>query len=238
MRDSKYKSLSELKGTVIGVSSLAANNIPHQAMLGTSGVDPKSVTFQAVGIGMPAYEALRTNQIQALGLWDTPHAAIESNAGALRRLPLPPEFLGRSSHGLEVTDKLLAENPGLIARFGRATAKGTLACMNNHLGCLKAFWKRYPDLKLKGASEDEIIAKEMPAMLARLRNQTYFPPGTKPVWGEFAVADWTLLLRLLKEGGAITDDKIPLDSLYTNKLVPEFNKFDEQDVIRKAKSYQ
>lgn len=237
LRDSRYKSLSDLKGTVIGVSSLAANNIPHQAMLKTSGVDPKSVTFQAVGIGMQAYEALRTNQIQALGLWDTPHAAIESNAGALRRLPLPPEFLGRSSHGLEVTDKMLAENSDLIARFGRATAKGTLACMSNNLGCLKAFWKRYPDLKMKGNSEEEIVAKEMPAMLARLRNQTYFPAGSKPVWGEFAAADWTLLMRLLKEGGAITDDKIALESLYTNKLVPEFNKFNEQEVIRKAKSY-
>lgn len=238
LKDSRVKSIGDLKGATIGVSSLAANNIPHQAMLRVSGVDPKSTTFQAVGIGMQAYEALRTGQIQALGLWDVPHAAIEVNGGALRRLPIPAEFLGRSSHGFEVTNKLLDENPGLLARFGRAAAKGTLACVENNLGCIKAFWKRYPDLKMKGDSEEAITRKELTTMLARLNNLAYFPPGAKRVWGEFSEADWTSMLRTLKEGGAIADENIPLDTLYTNKLVAEYNKFDEKEVIAKAVAYK
>lgn len=238
LKDSKYQSIADLKGTVIGVSSLAANNIPHQAMLRTSGVDLKSVTFQAVGIGVPAYEALRTNQIQVLGLWDVTHAGIEVNGGNIRRLPTPAEFRGRSSHGFEVSDKFLDENPGLIARFGRAAAMGTVACAANHVGCLKAFWKRYPELKPKTGTQDEIVRRELTTMLARLDNQTYFAPGASKRWGEFAEADWKHLIGLLKDGGAIADENIPLDTLYTNKLVPEFNKFDEQDVVRKANAYQ
>jgi NitT/TauT family transport system substrate-binding protein len=238
MKDSKYQSIADLKGTVIGVSSLAANNIPHQAMLRTAGVDLKSVTFQAVGIGVPAYEALRTKQVEVLGLWDVTHAAIEVNGGDIRRLPIPPEFRGRSSHGFEVSEKFLAEKPDLIARFGRAAAKGTVACAANHVGCIKAFWKRYPELKPKTGSEDAIIRREVKVMLARLDNQTYFAPGAKKQWGIFDEQDWRHLIGLLKEGGAITTDDIRLDTLYTNELVPEFNRFDEAEVIAKAKAYQ
>lgn len=238
MPSSPVTKIGDLTEGVIGVSSLAANNIPHQAMLRASGVDLSKIKFQAVGVGMQAYEALRTNQVQALGLWDVTHTAIEANAAPLRRLPLPPEFLGRSSHGLEVSNQELDRRPEFFARFGRAFAKGTLAATANPEGALRSFWKRYPGLKPKTGTESEIVERELRVMMARLNNQAFFAPGAKRQWGAFSEEDWLMLIRLLKEGGAIQNDKIPLESLYTNALVPEFNKFNSDEVVRQARAYK
>jgi NitT/TauT family transport system substrate-binding protein len=235
--DSEYETMAHLEGVNMGVSSLAANNIPHQAMLRASGVDPESVTFQAVGIGASAWEALRTGEVDVLGLWDVAHAGIEALGGEIRRLPMPEEFLGRATHGFEVSDEFLEENPDLIARFGRAAAKGTVACLANEIGCLHAFWNVYPELKPQTGTEEEIVERELAAMQARLTNQTYFPEGVERRWGEFSDEDFTMIIDGLAEAGLISTRDIPLESLYTNEFVDEYNDFDEAEVIEKAENY-
>mgnify|MGYP000328935099 CR=1 FL=1 len=45
----------------------------------------------------------------------------------------------------------------LIARFGRAVSKGSVACDANPTGCLQAFWKHYPDQKPKVGAEADIL---------------------------------------------------------------------------------
>ncbi len=52
-----------------------------------------------------------------------------------------------------------------------------------------------------------------------------------------APKDWTTEIVSLKVGGLITQDP-PLDSLYTNQFVPDFNKFDVGAVVRRAKAYK
>lgn len=237
--DSPIKSLADLKGKTIGVVSMSSGNLyTTRAILVASGVDPKAVTLQPVGFGAQAFQALRTNQIQVLNLWDSAHAAFEASGTPLRRLPVPPEFQGMSSHGFEVTDKLLKENPQLIARFGRAVTKGSVACDANPTGCLQAYWKHYPEQKPKAGTEEEILKRELAIMKSRLDNITYFRPGEPRVWGAYADRDWLRLIASLKEGGEVTNENIPMSSLYTNELVPEYNKFDQAIVVRQAKAWK
>ena len=237
--DSPIKTLADLKGKTIGVVSMGSGNLyTTRAIMSASGVDWKTVTLQPVGFGAQAFQALRTNQIQALNLWDSAHAALEMSGTPIRRLPIPKEFQGMSSHGFEVTDKLLRENPQLIARFGRAVSKGSMACDANMLGCLQAFWKHYPEQKPKTGTEDEIIRKELQIMKSRLDNITYFREGEPRTWGTYADRDWKLLISALKEGGEVTNENIPMSSLYTNELVPEYNKFDAAAVVRQAKAWK
>lgn len=237
--DSPIKTLADLKGKSIGVVSLGSGNVyTTRAILAASGVDWKGVNIQPVGFGGQAFQALKTNQIQALNLWESAHAALEVSGTPIRRLDLPKEFQGMSSHGFEVTDKLLKENPQLIARFGRAVSKGAVACEANMTGCLQAFWKHYPSLKPKVGTEEEILRKEMAIMKPRIDNVTYFRTGEPRVWGAYADRDWKLLIAALKEGGEVTNENIPMSSLYTNELVPEYNKFDPQVVARQARAWK
>lgn len=237
--DSPVRTLADLKGKSIGVVSLSSGNVyTTRAILAASGVDWKGVNLQPVGFGGQAFQALKTNQIQALNLWESAHAALEVSGTPIRRLDLPKEFQGMSSHGFEVTDKLLKENPQLIARFGRAVSKGAVACEANMTGCLQAFWKHYPEQKPKVGTEAEIQRKEMAVMKPRIDNVTYFRTGEPRNWGAYADRDWKLLISALKEGGEVTNQNIPMSSLYTNELVPEYNKFDPQVVSRQAKAWK
>ncbi len=237
--DGPIRTIADLKGKSIGVVSLGSGNVyTTRAILAASGVDPKSVTLQPVGFGGQAFQALKTNQIQALNLWDSAHAALEIGGTPIRRLDVPKEFQGMSSHGFEVTDKLLKENPQLIARFGRAVSKGSVACQANMTGCLQAFWKHYPEQKPKVGTEAEILRKELTIMKSRLDNITYFRAGEPRQWGTYSDRDWKLLIAALKEGGEVTNENIPMSSLYTNELVPEYNKFDPEAVARQARAWK
>jgi len=237
--DSPVRTIADLKGKSIGVVSLGSGNVyTTRAILAASGVDPKSVTLQPVGFGGQAFQALKTNQIQALNLWDSAHAALEASGTVIRRLDIPKEFQGMSSHGFEVTDKLLKENPQLIARFGRAVTKGSVACQANMTACLQAFWKHYPEQKPKVGTEVEIMRKEMTIMKSRLDNITYFRPGEPRQWGAYSDRDWKLLIAALKEGGEVTNENVPMSSLYTNELVAEYNRFDAEAVARQARAWK
>ncbi len=237
--DSPVRTLADLKGKSIGVVSLGSGNVyTTRAILAASGVDWKGVNLQPVGFGGQAFQALKTNQIQALNLWDSAHAALEVSGTPIRRLEMPKEFQGMSSHGFEVTDKLLKDNPQLIARFGRAVSKGSVACEANMTGCLQEFWKHYPEQKPKVGTEAEILRQELAIMKPRIDNVTYFRPGEPRQWGAYADRDWKLLIAALKEGGEVTNENIPMSSLYTNELVAEYNKFDPQAVIRQARAWK
>lgn len=239
LKDSPVKSLADLKGRTIGVVSMGSGNLyTTRAILAAVGVDWKSVTLQPVGFGGQAFQALKTNQIQTLNLWESMHAALEVSGTPLRRLDLPKEFQGMSSHGFEVTDKLLKENPQLIARFGRAVSKGSVACDAAHENCVRAFWKHYPELKPKTGTDEEILQKELAVMVPRLNNIMYFRPDEPRLFGAYSDRDWKLLIAALKEGGEVTNENIPLDSLYTNALVAEYNKFDTSAVQQRAKTWK
>ncbi len=239
LKDSPVKSLADLKGQSIGVVSLSSGNLyTTRAILQASGVDWKSVNLQPVGFGGQAFQALKTHQIQVLNLWESMHAALEVSGTPLRRLDLPREFQGMSSHGFEVTDKLLKDNPQLIARFGRAVSKGSVACHASHVNCLLAFWKHYPEQKPKTGTEEDILRKELAIMTPRIENVMFFRPDEPRRMGAYADRDWKLLIAALKEGGEVTNENIPMASLYTNELVPEYNRFDAAAVEAQGRNWK
>lgn len=236
--ESSLKTVADLKGKTLGVVSITAGNVLlTQAMIQKEGVDWASVQRVAVGSGVPAFEALRRKQVDAINLWDTMDAALALSGTKIRLLPYPKDFAGLSSHGFPVTEELLRTKPDLIARFGRAMSKGAVACQANLEGCIKSFWREYPAMRPTSGTEQENLRKEVAIMTPRIENLMYGRNDTN--MGAFEDRDWTQLIAALKLGGMITDNfNVPLDTLYTNKLVPEYNKFDRKDVITKAKAYK
>ncbi len=238
LENSPIQSTRDLAGKTVGVGALQWGNVSStKAIIKYSGVDLGSVQFVGVGTGVPAFEALKRGQIDALNLHDIMHVGLEQLGTKIRRLQFPPEFQGVSSHGFPVTDKMIKERPDLIARFGRAMTKGTLACAANIENCLKAYWKLYPALK-PSSDDPSILQREVTSLKPRIANLTSFRPGEARAMGAFSPQDWIATVEALKLGGQIEPSAdIKIDSLYTNQFVGEFNKFDKAEVVAKANRY-
>jgi len=235
---SSVHSVKDLAQKKIGVGSLTFGNVPMtRAILQQSGVSAGQIQLVAVGIGVPAFEALKRGQIDALNLFDVQHAALEAQGTKLRRVPLPPDYAGVSSHGLPMTNKMIKERPDLVARFGRAVAKGTVACEANPVGCLHAYWKQFPALK-PAVVDKEVEARELGFVETRLNNMLFFDPGEPHKFGTYKTKDWTTLIASLRLGGQLDNTDVKLDTLYTNQFVPEYNRFDVAEVVKAAKAYK
>ncbi len=234
LADGPIKTLKDLDGKTIGVGALTFGNVPMtKAMLARAGVKADIIS---VGVGGTAFFALKSGKIDALNLWDVQDAQLEQDGTKIRRLTLPPEFATAAGHSMPVTNKLIRERPDIIAKFGRVLAKGTVACEANPEGCLFAYWKEFPATKPPGSDKDA-IAYEMPLMQSRLQNMVFWREGEKQDFGAFTDHDFNVTIDSLKAGGLIDNSDTKLDTLYSNQFVPEYNKFDRNDVIAKAKAY-
>jgi NitT/TauT family transport system substrate-binding protein len=234
--DSPIKTLTDLKGKTIGIAGPTFGNVPvTKAALGSVGLKPDQYTLFTVGTGGPAFRALKTGQVDALNLWDTMHATLRASGFKLREINFPAEFDGNPSHGFAVTENLIKTKPEFIARFGRAIAKSIVACDANIKECIRSFWRSYPAQKPQGP-ENEAMAKEEAILSARLKKLLYFKPGEQPLLGGFTDDQWKSIIQSLKLGGMITVSDLPMDKLYTNRFVADFNKFDRADVIKRAKA--
>lgn len=234
---SPIKSLSDLKGKTIGELALSSGNIfMTRAILQDAGVAWSDVKLQAVGTGVAAFEALRTGQIDVLNLFDTAHVRLEQSGTVIRRLEVPAKMQNLSSHGVQVTEEKLAKSAPQLEGFGRALAKGIIACQANLSACIRAYWANYPELAPKIGTEVQNLKAEVQVL--ELRMQNLLPPGrgTTQPYGAFTDDDWTQLIEALKTGGEVSNAAIPLNTLYTNALVPAYNRFDVKAVQAQAKA--
>lgn len=232
---SPVRQLTDLKGKKIGVGALSWGQVPiTKAMLKDAGVD--NADLIAVGQGASAYQALTSGQIDALNLFDVPHAELESLGTKIRRLPLKDKFVGLGSNSLLAHEDTLKNQPKVIAGFGRAVAKATVACNANAPACVKAFWELYPQLKPTQGTEEEKLANAVRVLQTRLDKMLAFPPGAPRNFGEFPAQLWKDYIEVLHAGGQLSTTNIPIETLYTNEFVREFNKFDVEAVVRAARA--
>jgi NitT/TauT family transport system substrate-binding protein len=235
LEGSPVRQLTDLKGKKIGVGALSWGQVPiTKAMLKDAGVD--NADLIAVGQGAAAYQALTSGQIDALNLFDVPHAELESLGTKIRRVPLKDKFVGLGSNSLLAHEDTLKNQPKVIAGFGRAVAKATVACNANAPACVKAFWELYPQLKPTQGTEEEKLANGVRVLQTRLDKMLAFPPGAPRNFGEFPAQLWKDYVEVLHAGGQLSTTNIPLESLYTNEFVREFNKFDVDAVVRAARA--
>lgn len=234
---SPIKTIADLKGKTVGVGALTWASGPQtKALLRRNKIDPATVTFVAVGSGPAAAEALRQGRIDALNLFASNNAMIEAQGTKIRRLAYPADMQQASSHGLIFAAKTIKEKPDLVARIGRAHAKGVLGCHTNPRACLEAFWATYPAQKPRGMDE-KAVNNQLAVLKVILDLMTTFnEPGTAR-FGAYKPEDFKVAIEALRAGGEIGTAPISLSSLYTDKFVEEFNKFDRKAVIDKAKAY-
>ncbi len=236
--DSPIKTLKDLKGARIGVNSMTTTNIPTtMSMLSSVGLDPhKDVSFIAVGMGGPAFQAIRTKQIDALNLFDTMHTLLEQSGFAIRRLDLGAKYTGLLQNGFFTnTDNLKTKRHALVG-FSRAIAKATVGCYANLPACVHIAWAQDPKLKSANVPDDVALASAVAVLKTRGTSYFAFPPGAKRLWGSYDDQMWQNTIDVLHETGVIKSDKIAPSSLYTNDLIADINDFDTDAVTKQAEA--
>lgn len=234
--ESPIKDLKELKGKKIGIGALTFGNVPiTKAMFKELGFEAELVP---VGVGAPAFLAFREKKVDALNLFDTQHATLEVQGTAIRRLPMPKKYKDLFSNGFVAHEDTIRDDPKSLVAFGRAIAKASVFCEVNRAACVKAFWAAYPAQKPTSGDEATNIRNAIKIMDARFDKYLDFDGQKVRRWGEFPAQAWKDFAHTLYEGGQLSTPNIPVETCYTNALVPEINKFDTAAIVARAKAAQ
>jgi NitT/TauT family transport system substrate-binding protein len=233
---SKIKSLADLRGKNIGVGSLNFGNVPiTKAIFKRMGMEVgKDYQLVPVGAGAGAFQELASGKVDALNLFDAANATLETTGVKIRYLSVPAEFSNVTAHGFITHDDTLKSDSKIMIGFGRAFAKATITCDVNPRACVENYWKMFPNMKPTKGTEEQQMADAIGVTRAAMRKYLAFPAG-KHLYGSFREQGLVDLVHALYDGGQISTDKIDVQTLYTNALIPEINKFDVGAVVAAAK---
>lgn len=236
--NSPINTLSDLKGKKIGVGSLSNSHVPAtRLIMKENGLEiTKDYQLVAISIGGPAFRALTEGQVAAYNTWTANIATFESFGTKLKRLPIPPRFKNLFTIGYFAHEDTIKNKPDLLAGFGRAATKGTLACQIAIEWCVKTFWKYYPNLKPREGTDEEIVKRQSYVVLQGMKSMFAFPEGKPRRFGEYPDGAWKSFIDILHEGGELSTNNIDPNLFYTNALIDKINAFDVSAVEAKAKS--
>ncbi len=235
-QDSPIESVSDIKGKTIGVGGMTWANISiTKSILADEGLrQGNDYQFLPVGVGASAFKAFEDGDIDVLNLFDTFHVQMENGGVKMRRLPIAEKYRNLFSNGLITHEDNLRERPELVVRFGRAAAKGVVACNANVKACVENFWKLYPNTKPSQGTKEQKLADAIEIVKARLA--TMIPAEGPERMGYYTEESLRDYVSVLHAGGQLQTEDIPVTKLYTNDFVARINDFDAAKVIEEARS--
>lgn len=232
----------DLKGKTIGVPALGGSPfVMLKAAIGNLGWDPnKDVTYQAVGVGMPALDALQRGRVAALMAWDAPFATFAANGAKLRLFAPEPMPQVGFTHTTNASLSIIEKDPGLVSAMARALARALVfmaAAPQEEL--TKLHYRVYPEAKSPGVSEemlDRIAKMRMEARLPQMRFQERVFSRTELI-GDETDARIAKGRDLLFQAGEIKE-ALPVDRYFTRQFLEAANKIDVAGEIEKAKAFK
>jgi NitT/TauT family transport system substrate-binding protein len=234
---SPLRKLEDLKGKTVGVLSLSSGAVPvAKAMLRGVGFDPeKDVKWLPVGLGPQTANALKSNQIDALALWDWGYAILE-NLGYEFRHFTTPETSKILSLMLIGNEDFVKANPGPTAKMAQGIAKGALFTLTNPEAAVRIHWQRYPSSKPTNLPEEQALKDAVHVLQARLEKYR-IQNREIPKWGAFTKGEWEATQNFFFDTGLI-GRKMEVSSYYTDQFVSTINDFDQNAIIANARSYK
>ncbi len=232
---SAIRSLADPKGKRIGVGSLNFGNIPvTKAMLMELGMEMgRDYQLQPVGAGAAAFVAFNGGQIDALNLFDAAHANLELTGAKIRRVPIPAKYTKVTAHGLVTHEDNIKSNPRLLVSFGRAFAKGMVACDAAPRQCVENFWRMFPNLKPAAGDDEKKLADGITVLRYGMRKYHAFDADKR--WGNYDDQGLRNAVNALHAGGQIPSNTLDVTKLYTNAFIDDINRFDVQAVAAAAR---
>ena len=237
LESSSIKTVSDLKGKKVGIGALTWGTIPMlKAQLKDAGlIVGQNVGLAAVGILGSGWLALKRDRVQALDYNNTWHDMFEMSGTKIRRLPIKDKFRNLFTNGFMAHRETLAPKRDMLVRFARGMAKSSIACEENPAACVKAFWRKHPNMKPKGEE-----AKTLPASVQMVKNRLELMNiGSKGVvgkMGHWPRKSFEHYINAYYESGWITTRDIEVDKMFTNDMIADINAFDEDKVRAKARA--
>lgn len=232
--DSPIKSISDLKGKHLGVSSFGLLEYPiGQIMLRLFDIDPKKdVNWTAVGAGVTAGVALEKKSIDALFYFDTGFGTIEAAGIKLRYLDNPKNVPEIGGVFLSTHADTIKSDPKLVAAFGRAVSKAELFVQTNPEAAAYLFVKTFPQAAPKGMPLADQVKAIAPSIAKRA---ILYSPFDKSVtkWGYMRMQEWE---EELKFGNfKLTKDQIA--HLVDNSLINQIDDYNKDAIRKQAKEF-
>jgi NitT/TauT family transport system substrate-binding protein len=230
--DSPLRFIQDLAGKRVGVQNLANSQVQViKALTHLDGGDAASIHFVAVGEGAEEAQAVSSNRVDAVALYDGAYAQIESEGVPLRELPgkiYDPSKIGFISGGLTRKD-FLAAHRDTVVRFFRGIAKGTLFAHTSPEAAVRIHWMIYPESRPRDIPAAEAMRRALMQVNARLKN--VFP--VDGLIGNATVPQIDSYQQLLLAGGVIKQMHDP-QTFWQPDLLRDINDFDHAAVRQQA----
>jgi NitT/TauT family transport system substrate-binding protein len=234
-KESGIRSVKDLKGKKIGVASMGSAGVPvARGILAMNGLDPDSdAQIVVVGEAAQAAALLRGGQVQALSLYDTQYALVESAGQPVRMLDSGP-VARFPSNGFFALEETVHKDRARAVALTKGYAMGTVFAMANPEAAVRILYEVYPQTKPSGKSDEQALRDDVKTLLARAEHWKLEAGGVKR-WGESSVKDFDAYEDFLVRWKVIPQ-KVPVADLVSNELIDEVNRFDAGAVAAEAKA--
>jgi NitT/TauT family transport system substrate-binding protein len=236
--DSPVKSVADLKGKRIGVTSMASGGVVvARALAKTSGLDPnKDITIVVAGEAGQTAALVNSHQVDALAQFDTQYALTE-NAGAKLRILKDNEAIAHfPSNGFVTLEETLASKRAQAVALAQGYAKGEVFAFANPEAAIRILWEVFPQTKATGKDEATAMRDDLITLKARMENWKLSAGGVTK-WGENSIANYDAYIDFLVKNGVVKQ-KLPATDVVTNDLIADINNFDQAAIEKMAKDYK
>jgi NitT/TauT family transport system substrate-binding protein len=236
--DSPIKDFADLKGKIIGVTSMAsAGVVVGRAQLAQAGIDPTTqARIVVAGEGAQTAALIRSKQVDALSQFDTQYALVENTGVKLRQLPLG-EMAPYPGNGFLALEKTIADRRADLIAAARGFAMGEIFAMANPEAAIRIMYDIYPQTKPTGKDEVTAVREDTKVLRARMVHWDLTSGGVKR-WGESNLANFNNYIEFLVKW-KVVPQKVAAEDLVTNELVDEINaSFDRAKIEAQARSWR
>lgn len=235
--ESSVRSITDLKGKKIGVTSMAsAGVIVARALAKQAGMNPDTdIRIVVAGESAQTAALLASHQIEALSQFDTQYA-LAMNAGAKLRFLEHPEIKKFPSNGFVALEETLKDKRKELVALAKGYAMGSVFAIANPEAAIRILWEVFPQTKSTGKDEATAMRDDLATLEARARNWRFEQVGAKK-WGENVEANYASYMSWLAEQGVLKE-KTSAQDIITNDLIDDINAFDAAAVIAQAKAYK
>jgi NitT/TauT family transport system substrate-binding protein len=235
--DSPIHAVTELKGKKLGVIGMGSAGVAFgRAFLNAAGLDPeRDVSFLAVGIGAQAINAVQQKAVDALVYPENLLNKLKVLGLEMRDVPVSERLAKLPDTSLFARREAIKDDSKTLVGLARAIDKGYYFNIANPAAAVKITWKLNPEAEPKNLPPDKAL--EGGIFVNTERMKIWKSPDTGPNRdGAFLEPQWKDFVAFMLQQKLLSE-RVALDKIYTNELIPEINKFDRDKVRAEAKAF-
>ncbi|HEX6002475.1 MAG TPA: ABC transporter substrate-binding protein [Burkholderiales bacterium] len=232
------KTLTDLKGKTVGVSSFASGGTNYvKGLMKTLGLESgKDYNLVEVGVGARAAGAFRSKQIDAFSLWDEAYVTLQQNGIPFSNIIRDPRAVGHAVGSIVAKTADYSKRRKTLIGVGRAIAKAQLFQYTNPEAAIRIHWKVYPQTAPRDGITDAAIKRELNVLAVRTKLISKNAMNTNR-WGDVPREVMEKFQAYLVET-EVLPKAVNVDNYYTNDFIDEINKFDEGAIVKQARGFK